>query len=193
MKLYKLDNNTLIESPDTLIINGNGILNPSEEQLKLAGYKELEYSEYPILEWFENSEESYSENSDTIYVNYVIMPKQNLLEDYMTIIITEMNRKLENDFYWADKCVKLSESNQRDYIGMYTLLSNNKDFIPTFPCTFKNNTLHYFADFDELNDFGLATTTFVNNILLVLREETYKIKNYSNDEMYEYLKNKDIV
>lgn len=192
MKLYRLENNNLEESPDTLMIDGNGILNPTGEQLKSVGYKTLEHGEYPILEWYETTEETYSEDIDTIYVDYVVIPKQNLQSEYMTIITDELNRKLENDFFWDNKCVKLSESNQNDYGNMYILLSNNREYIPSFQCNFKDNNPHFFADFDELNDFAISLTMFVNNKLIPFREETHKIKNYDNVQMYNYLKNKDI-
>lgn len=188
MGLYRLENNTLIGSPDTIIINGNGILNPTDEQLRLTGYKELKYQDQIDIEWYETINEVYSEDNDYIYINYNVVPKSNLLSLYTERLTTEMNFRLENEFFWSGKCVKLSESNQKDYSGMYTLLSNNKTLIPTFQCNFKNSTPHFFADFDELNDFGVATITFVNNLLIPFRAETYKINNMSNTEIYEYLK-----
>lgn len=188
MKLYKLENNTLIESPDTLIVGGNGILNPTEEQLKSIGYKQLIDEDKPVIQWYEDIEESYSEDVDYIYINYEITPKPNLSLIYTEKLTDEMNYRLENDFFWAGKCVKLSESNQNDYGNMYTLLSNNRNFIPAFQCNFKNNTPHFFKDFDELNDFGISTISFVNNQLIPFRAEIHKIKEYSNSELYDYLK-----
>lgn len=192
MKLYKLENNTLIESPSSIIIDGNGVLNPSDEQLKSIGFKELKYDEIHLLEWYETIEEVYTEDNEYIYINYNIIPNPNLLTEYSEHLALERDRALENDFYWMGKCVKLSESNQRDYGIMYALLSNNKSIIPTFPCNFKNKTEHFFADFDELNNFGIAVTTFVNEQLTIYREETFKIKDMDNDEIYEYLKSKNI-
>lgn len=188
MKLYKLENNTLIESPSSIIIDGNGVLNPSDEQLKSIGFKELKYDEIKISEWYETIEEVYIEDSDCIYIDYNIIPKSNLLTEYSEHLALERDRVLENDFFWMGKCVKLSESNQRDYGIMYALLSNNKSIIPTFPCNFKNKTEHFFADFDELNNFGIAVTMFVNEQLGIYREEIFKIKDMSNTEIYEYLK-----
>lgn len=188
MKLYKLENNTLIESPTSIIIDGNGVLNPSDNQLKSIGYKELKYNEIKILEWYETIEEIYTEDSDYIYIDYNIIPNSNLLTEYPEHLALERDRVLENDFFWMGKCVKLSESNQRDYGIMYALLSNNKSIIPTFPCNFKNKTEHFFADFDELNNFGIAVTMFVNEQLGIYREEIFKINNMSNTEIYEYLK-----
>lgn len=188
MKLYKLENNILIESPNTITIDGNGILNPTNDQLKSIGFKELKYDEIKILEWYETIEEIYSEDSDCIYIDYNIIPKSNLLTEYSDQLVLERDRTLENDFFWMGKCVKLSESNQRDYGIMYALLSNNKSIIPTFPCNFKNKTEHFFADFDELNNFGIAVTMFVNEQLGIYREEIFKIKDMSNTEIYEYLK-----
>lgn len=128
------------------------------------------------------------EDSDCIYIDYNIIPKSNLLTEYSEHLALERDRVLENDFFWMGKCVKLSESNQRDYGIMYALLSNNKSIIPTFPCNFKNKTEHFFADFDELNNFGIAVTMFVNEQLGIYREEIFKIKDMSNTEIYEYLK-----
>lgn len=192
MKLYKLENNILIESPNTIIMDGNGILNPSDNQLKSIGYKELKYNTQIVSEWYENFEEVYTEDNNYIYINYNIIPNSNLLTEYPERLALERDRALENDFFWSGKCVKLSESNQRDYGIMYALLSNNKSIIPTFPCNFKNKTEHFFADFDELNNFGIAVTMFVNEQLGIYREEIFKIKDMNNDEIYEYLKLKNI-
>ncbi len=188
MKLYKLENNILVESPVTVIIDGNGVLNPSEEQLKSIGYKELISSEITVTEWYEEIKTTYTEDIVIIYEHHSIEARPNLLELYSIVLSNERDNILECELSWAGKVVKLTPENQNDYGNLYAMLSNNKEIIPTFPVNFKNNTPHTSADFDELNDFAVQITVFVNDQLKIYRDSLLAVEGMNNDEIYQYLK-----
>lgn len=183
IKLYKLENGVLVDAPNVL---GN-ILNPSEQQLRDVGYKELITTILPEIKWYEKLVCTYTEDDVNIFENWNIEANDNLVSKYIEQLMTERDRALENDFMWAGKVVKLDESNQKDYAALYTLLSNNRGMIPFVDANFKNHTSHFFADYDELNNFAISTLTFVNSCLTIYRDEYYKIKDMTNDEIYQYI------
>lgn len=187
MKLYRLENNRLIESPSKIVIGSSAILNPTESQLRLLGYKELIELTPPEIEWYEKLVCNYTEDGNSIFENWNIEANDNLVSEYIKLLATERDRALENDFMWAGKVVKLDESNQKDYSALYTLLSNNRGMIPFVDANFKNHTSHFFADYDELNNFAISILTFVNGCLTIYRDEYYKIKDMTNDEIYQYI------
>ena len=182
-KLYKLENGVLVDAPNTL----GSILNPSEQQLRDAGYKGLVNIEQPTTYWYEKLVCTYTEDDVNIFENWSVEANDNLASEYIKLLAIERDRALENDFFWAGKIVKLDESNQKDYSALYTLLSNNRGIIPFVDANFKNHTSHFFADYDELNNFAISTLTFVNSCLTIYRDEYYKIKDMTNDEIYNYI------
>ena len=75
MELYKLENGTLKKYNGGFVVYDNRIYtNPTEETVRLAGYKDLVYNEMP--EYNEETQylnEVYTENDTTIFVNYEVV------------------------------------------------------------------------------------------------------------------------
>ena len=75
MELYKLENGTLKKYNGGFVVLNNRIYtNPTEETVRLAGYKDLVYNEMP--EYDEETQylnEVYTEDDTTIYVSYEVV------------------------------------------------------------------------------------------------------------------------
>lgn len=84
MELYKLENGTLKRYNGGFVVYNNRIYtNPTEETVRLAGYKNLVYNEMP--EYNEETQylnEVYTEDDTTIYVDYEVVdiPKMDIPE-----------------------------------------------------------------------------------------------------------------
>ena len=175
---------------NTLFIGGCDCMQETftASQYLQAGFKLLiKATIIPPLKWFQKAEITYTETDKEIKELYLVVAADGLLSTYTSMISAERDLALENDFKWADKDVKLDESNQKDYTALYALLSNNQAMIPFVDANFKNHTSHFFADFKELNGFAIATLSFVNGVLGKYRDEYYLVKDMTNDQIYEHI------
>ena len=176
---------------NTLLIGGCDCMQEvfTAEQYLQAGFKLLiKATIIPPLKWFQQATITHIEAETEIKELYVVIAADGLAYNYISMLALERDRALENDFFWSGKAVKLDESNQKDYTALYALLSNNQAMIPFVDANFKNHVSHFFADYKELNDFAIATLSFVNDTLGVYRDEVYLIKSMSNEQIYEYIK-----
>ena len=67
MTYAKLVNSNLIFPPVPLLLNGHAIINPSDEQLRSAGYFPVIYTDRPETAENETAAPAWEERSDGIY------------------------------------------------------------------------------------------------------------------------------
>lgn len=186
--MYKLENNILISCPKEVIFEGNAVLNPSEGVQVALGYKHLIDAPIPSVEWYEEEVCNYTQNDTHIFENWSVKPKNNLKDLYEQVLLTELNRALENDFLWAGHVVKMSESNQKDYLASFSVATYLPEkFIP-LEYTFKDNVKYVMQTLDELVYFTNKGLQFVSYHLEIFRAEKDVIKNMTNEQIYAHLK-----
>ena len=78
MELYKLENGTLKKYNGGFVVLNNRIYtNPTEETVRLAGYKDLVYKDKPECnEETQYLREVYTEEETSIYVSYEVVDIQ---------------------------------------------------------------------------------------------------------------------
>jgi hypothetical protein len=179
MKLYKLEDNRLISPPNFYSwVDENGILNTespvSTERLKIIGYKYLTTAPHGGCKWYEVEVCNYTEDETHIFENWSVEAQSNLQQSYIERLATELERALFNDFQWAGKVVKLSESNQKDYLAAYTLATLQPTLYIPFNYTFKDNAKYVMSTIEEITDFTNQSAFFVS-VTLVLRIRTLQL------------------
>lgn len=126
----------------------------------------------------------YLANKDGIYINPSYTEQYDLIrKNLIQKALDELNYSLENEFSWADKIVKLSESNQKDYAAAFGLacVCPNETIPMTY--TFKNNIKHQMTTLDEIKQFTLMAFAFVSAKLEVYRTRVDEINNMTNQEL----------
>ncbi len=108
----KLENNILKYAPHYLICNGKTILNPQDGDYKAAGYKEVEYSKPPQIQYNKELATSYIEEEDKIKIVYSLTdklatPEQREAEFYKNFIQTSWGnfRKIPQGYSSAVEAV----------------------------------------------------------------------------------------
>ena len=107
----------------------------------------------------------------------------------LTNLAIERDRRLENDFSWGGHVVKLSESNQKDYLAAFTMLNAVPSLIPSTPYIFKSHSVQYYmSDLTEVLQFTLHAFGFVNATMSEYRNELIRIEFLTDEELYNELK-----
>jgi len=184
--LYKLENNRLIESPSNIVIGNGAILNPSEQQLRSAGYKDLIELTPPEIEWYEKLVCNYTEDDNSIFENWSVHPLEGLKELYKTKSNAKCDYTIAYGFVYIDDLgvhhrVRATETDQWNYF-------NSKE---PFPCEIKlfEDDYYVFQTQTELDRFRIELE---NHILTALKtvcwQEKKAIYGLDNQEIYELLR-----
>jgi hypothetical protein len=189
--LYKLEDGVLNEQPKVLEVDGKIYAPPSETILKEQGYKEMNVGDYPTAEYYESVVTAYSQDDDYIYKTYSLTYSADIADLYLAKKLEEMNDSLESDFTWEGYTVKLSESNQKDYLSAYTLALNQPDTYIPFEYTFKDNQKYTFDTMDEITSFTNSTMSFITTALEAYRTEKDTIDAMEDDAIYTYIQSLD--
>ena len=187
-QLYKIINGELTIAPESLIINEQLHSPVNETTLMNQKWKPLKKTEYPTLKWYEKLRTKYEETENNIVESYEVEPLSNLRDVYSDIIITELNRSLENDFIWGGHVVKMSESNQKDYLASFCVATRRPDMLIPMEYTFKNNIKYMMQTLDELESFTNLGLQFVSRCLDNYRSEKDNIDSMTDDQLYNYVK-----
>ena len=102
VKLYKLSNNTLINAPINLEVNGQLHSPISENVLIEQGYKPLKKSEKQPIEWYEKHDTSYIENDNEILEVVTISPIDNLKSNYLQRLNNDCDNAIISGFVFTD-------------------------------------------------------------------------------------------
>jgi len=193
MELYKLQEGKLIQAPTNLEwVDDEGVLHcetPVQEATLLAhGWKPKKSTEKPTIKWYEQLKTVYTENETTIFESFEVEPISSLRQTYLDSLLVELNRSLENDFMWAGHVVKLSESNQKDYLAGFTLATANPAMYIPMQYTFKDNYKHLMATIEELTEFTNMAFYFVSVTLEAYRVERDNANSKTDLELYNYVK-----
>lgn len=193
MELYKLQDDKIIKAPTNLEwVDSEGVLRcetPSQEATLLSqGWKQKQTSEAPIIEWYEQLKAIYTENETTIFESFEVEPLTSLRQIYLDNILNELNRSLENDFVWADKVVKMTESNQKDYLASAFVATRRPEVYIPMEYTFKDNVKHLMETLEELENFTNLGLQFVSSCLETYRSEKDNVASMSDSQLYDYVK-----
>lgn len=191
MELYKLKEGALISQSTDKDLEIDGVLySPVPESiLRANGWKDLiKATIEPPLEWYEQLVYGYLENENAIVESYTIEANSNIRSIYSDMILNELNRALENDFTWGGHVVKLTESNQKDYLAGFTLANANPAMYIPMQYTFKDNVKHIMATLEESTNFTTQAFYFVSVTLETYRTERDKVALMSDSELYDYVK-----
>lgn len=158
--------------------------------LSLGKYKANEQGIYVVDGWIDFTEAEKEERQ--LYLEQGKSWERGLTtikQRTLTNLAIERDRRLENDFTWGGHVVKLSESNQKDYLAAFTMLNVVPSLIPSTPYTFKSHSVQYYmSDLDEVLQFTLHAFGFVNATMSEYRNELIRIEFLTDEELYNELK-----
>lgn len=193
MELYKLLEGRLIKAPINLEwVDGEGVFHcetPAREATLLAqGWKQKQTSEALMIEWYEQLKTVYTENETTIFESFEVEPLTSLRQTYLENILVELNRALENDFTWGGHVVKMTESNQKDYLASAFVATRRPEVFIPMEYTFKDNVKHLMETLEELENFTNLGLQFVSSCLETYRSEKDNVASMSDSQLYDYVK-----
>lgn len=186
--LFKIQDNELVSQPLTLQV-GDQLFNPVNTEVLLAnGWKPLILEPTPEIKWFESTAPKYVEKEDAIIEIRYAVPIEGIRTLYSNVLLSELNRALENDFIWGGCVVKLSESNQKDYLASFSVATYTPEMFIPMEYTFKDNVKYMMNTLDEIVQFTNKALQFVSKHLEIYRTEIDHIKPMNDSQLYDYLK-----
>lgn len=193
MELYKILEGRLMQAPENIEWVENYITHcetPATESTLLSlGWKPLIKAEIiQPLEWYKKAVLSYNETESNIVESYVVVASDTLRGDYLNMILVELNRALENDFTWGGHIVKMTESNQKDYLASAFVATRRPEMYIPMEYTFKDNVKHLMETLEELENFTNLGLQFVSSCLETYRSEKDNVASMSDSQLYDYVK-----
>ena len=184
MNLYKLSNNTLINAPINLEVNGQLHSPVSDKVLMEQGYKPLRLANKQPIEWYENHDTSYIENDNEILEVVTISPIDNLKSKYLQRLNNDCDNAIISGFVFTDSDgvehpVWLSMENQFNYSQLDR------------PCELKLGVEDWvnLTVKSELTRFKNGIKVFTHATLKACWVFKKAIKGMDDQQVYSYLKN----
>lgn len=184
MQLYKLSNNTLINSPINLEVNGQLHSPVSDKVLIKQGYKPLKQAENQPVEWYEKHDVTYIEKENVIVENVTISPIDNLKSNYLQRLNNECDNAIIRGFVFTDSAgvahpVWLSMENQFNFSQV------------DIPCELKLGIEDWviLTVQSELTRFKKEINEFIQATLKDCWVFKKAIDGMDDEQVYNYLKN----
>lgn len=186
MQLYKLSNNTLINAPVNLEVNGQLHSPVSDKVLMEQGYKHLRLANKQPIEWYEKHDTSYIENDNDNEILEVvtISPIDNLKSNYLQRLNDECDNAIIRGFVFTDSAgvahpVWLSMENQFNFSQV------------DIPCELKLGIEDWviLTVQSELTRFKKEINEFIQATLKDCWVFKKAIDGMDDEQVYNYLKN----
>ena len=183
MDLYKLSNNTLINAPINLEVNGQLHSPVSDNVLIEQGYKPLKKAEKQPVEWYEKYDTTYTETENEIVENMTISPIDNLKSTFLQRLNNDCDNEIISGFFFTDSDgvvhkVWLSMENQFNFSQV------------DIPSELKLGVEDWvnLTDQSELNRFKKEIKNYIQDTLKKCWVLKKAIKGMDDSEVYKYLK-----
>ena len=191
MELYKLINGVLVNAPNSIEWDDNGIPKcetpATYDTLIQLGWKPKESSERPTIEWYEQLKTVYSENETTIFESFEVEPIQNLRMVYTDHFNAICDDKILTGFYFKGMNLWLTTETQTnlstDFLASAIFPENT-----TYPKTYNfSGKLYSLNNFNELAELFNAAKDWKTQCLRECWDN--KLLYITDDlELYNYVK-----
>ena len=185
--MYKLINNYPVKAPG--IINSNGTIYdyPDDDTLRSLGYKNLLNYSGPETKWYQQEKLVYQEDEINIFPTKEFSPAYGLKDLYYKKQNDICDYSIVSGFKWVDDDNK-EHTIWLDMINQFNFTSGS------FPCEFKLNyeDWHTFISEAELTRFKSEAKAHVEKCLKICWDAKKIAKDFTEEELYNYLIINDI-